>query len=360
MPLEEYHLELAQEGFLVARTLILLGFCSLALAQSQPGVDWRFAHPDADMKMSLNVQALVNSPSVTKAIEQAKSPAKDNATQIQFALALLQTFDRISVSVRQKTPLAGKALAGKPAADMDVLVQVTGTFDPQLMAGLFPSTGASKVKVVGPHTLLIGEGDSFARAAERIAAGAPEGGDELEQSDFWVAANYAFLAQQANGAKQPLPPLFQSLRDVSIGLNFGGLHSGEAPEVNLLLTASGAAGAGEILKTFQDAVVQLAQATPMASAAAKALNMKQEGSVIRLHFVVPPELVAFGQQVAQQQAAASGGLPAQLLPLLGTLGLGQSNAAAPAATPMPPPPQNGGKIVIYGLDDGPKEIVLPK
>jgi hypothetical protein len=75
-----------------------------------------------------------------------------------------------------------------------------------------------------------------------------------------------------------------------------------------------------------------------------------------LHFVVPPELIAFGQQMAQQQAAASGGLPAQLLPLLGTLGLGR----APAAAAPAPPPQNGGKIVIYGLDDGPKEIPPPK
>jgi hypothetical protein len=177
-----------------------------------------------------------------------------------------------------------------------------------------------------------------------------------DDSDFWISANYAFLARQASGANQPLPALFQSLRDVSIGLNLGGLNLGDAPEINMLLTASDAAGAGEILKTFQDAVVQLAQATPMAGAAAKALTMKQDGARIRLHFVVPPELIAFGQQMAQQQAAASGGLPAQLLPLLGTLGLGR----APAAAAPAPPPQNGGKIVIYGLDDGPKEIPPPK
>jgi acetamidase/formamidase len=65
-----------------------------------------------------------------------------------------------------------------------------------------------------------------------------------------------------------------------------------------------------------------------------------------------------GQQLAQQQAA-SGGLPAQMTPLLGMLGLGRpASAATPPAgaiTPVPPP-QNGGKIVIYGLDGGPKEI----
>ncbi len=349
----------------MARTLLLLGFCSLALAQSQPGVDWRFAHPDADLKMTLNVQALVNSPSIAKAIEQSKAQAKDNAAQIQFALAHtadLRSHLRIGApkggGPDGKLPQVGKSTARKAASDMDVLVQVTGTFDPQSIASFFPSTGASKVKVVGPHTLLIGEGDSFARAAERIAAPPLQSDDPVrgDDSDFWISANYAFLARQASGANQPLPALFQSLRDVSIGLNLGGLNLGDAPEINMLLTASDAAGAGEILKTFQDAVVQLAQATPMAGAAAKALTMKQDGAKIRLHFVVPPELVAFGQQMAQQQAAASGGLPAQLLPLLGTLGLGR----APAAAAPAPPPQNGGKIVIYGLDDGPKEIPPPK
>ena len=329
------------------RALLLLGFCSLALAQTPPETDWRFAHPDADMKISLNLQAILNSPAVMKAIDQGKSQAKDNAAQIQLVLAMLKTVDRISVSGRQRGP-----------SDMDVLAQVTGSFDPQLIAGFFPSTGKSKVKVVGPHTILIGEGDSFARASERMASGAPMPGDEMEKSDIWLTASSSFLAKQAasqagNAAVQQTPPVFQSLHDVSLGLNLG-----EAPEINMLLTTTDAAAAGEMLKTFQDGIGQLAQATPMAGVAAKALSMKQDGSRVRLHFVVPPELLALGQQLAQQQAA-SGGLPAQLTPLLGMLGLGGPASAvtppARAITPVPPP-QNGGKIVIYGLDGGPKEI----
>ena len=55
-----------------------------------------------------------------------------------------------------------------------------------------------------------------------------------------------------------------------------------------------------MLKTFQMSMGQLAQLNPMASAAAKALSMQQDGSKIRMHYVVPPELVA----MAQQQAAS--------------------------------------------------------
>jgi hypothetical protein len=330
----------------VARTLLLLGFCSLALAQAPPETDWRFADPDADIKTSLNVQALLNSPAIAKAIEQGKAQAKNNTMQIELVLALLKTVDRISVSVRQKAGPGGNA-----AGDMDVLVQVTGSFDPQLIAGFFPSTGTSKVKVVGPHTILIGEGDSFTAAQERMY-GAPVPVDELEQSDLWVSASSRFLDEQMSGVgHQATPPFLKGFRGLSMGLNFG-----VAPEINLLLTASDAAGAGEMLKIFQDGIAQVAPMYPTAGAAAKAMVLTQDGSRLRLHFVVPPELVA----MAQQQAA-SGDLAAQLAPLLGGLGTGGLGPATPtkrpagAITPVPPP-QNGGKIIIYGLDDGPKEL----
>jgi hypothetical protein len=371
--------------------LLLLGFCSLLLEQStvlaqssaaapparpaetiiaregsaeraNSNVDWRFAHPDADMKASINLQALLNSPAIAKAIEQGRSQAKDNAMQVDLVLAILKTVDRISVSVRQEAGPAGKpvnkagvvsfggASAGA-SANPDVLVQVTGSFDPQVIEGFFPSTGASKVKVVGPHTILIGEGDSFAQAVRRMAGpGSRVPGDDLEQDDIWISASYSFLAGQANGTSQTLPPAFRSLRKFSLGFNMG-----ETPEINMLLTAADAAGAGEIFKAFQELVAQVAQLDPKAGTAAKALSLKQDGTKLRMHFVLPPELVA----MAQQQAV-SGGLPAQLAPLLGSFGIG-GGSAAPAKQPAgtitaPPPAQNGGKIMIYGLDGGPKEV----
>jgi hypothetical protein len=229
------------------------------------------------------------------------------------------------------------------------LLQVPGSFDPQLIAGFFPSPVAGKVKVVGPHTLLIGDGDSFAKAAERMtAAGAPISHRDLEQSDIWIEGSAAILTQQSG---QPIPPAFQGLKGFSVGLNLG-----ESPEINLSLSASDEASAAGMLKIFQDGVEQLVQLNQTASAAAKPLILKQEGSKIRMHYVVPPELVA----MAQQQAA-SGDLPAQLAPLLGSWGVGGFGGATTAKPPVgasrpEPPPQNGGKIKIFGLDDGPKEL----
>jgi hypothetical protein len=349
----------------VARTLLVFGFCSLlvgqseALAQSavaQPAapaaaIDWRFAHPDADMKMSINLQALLNSPAVAKAIEQGRAQAKENAMQFDLVVALLRQVDRVSVSVREKA-----ALKAAGAKDPDVLVQVTGSFDPQMIAGFFPSTGKGKVKVVGPHTILIGEGDSFALAAGRMTeTAAPVPGDELDQNDIWIATSYSFVARQTNGADKSMPPALRNLQGISVGLNVG-----EAPEFNVLLTAADAAGAGEILKMFQEMMGQMAQSNAAAGAAAKALDLKLEGAKLRMHYVLPPEVLA----MAQQQAASSG-LPAQLAPLLSTFGMGSFGAATPAKGPagtvsIAPPPDNGGKIMIYGLDSGPKEVPVQK
>jgi hypothetical protein len=335
----------------VTRILLLLSLGWVAIAQpsaSPSGSDWRFAHPDADMKMSISVQALLKSDAIAKAIEQGKAQAKDNALQIQMAEAMLRSVDRISVSARQKAP-----------NDMDVLAVITGSFDPQLIAGMFPSTGKGQVKVVGEHTILIGEGDSFTQAVARMAGPAALGsGDELDRSDIWIQVSAAMLAQQSG---QQGAPLLKDLRGISLGVTLS-----ETPVVDVVLTASDAAGAATLLGTFQ-AMTPLLAASPAGATAAKALNLTQDGSRLRMHLKVPPELVAMLQQQASASATSSsngGGFPAQLAPLLGSFGIGGAAAPSPklAAGPAAPPPpaKNDGKIKIYGLDDGPKELPGPK
>lgn len=328
----------------MTRALLLLSFCSLGIAQSpaSSGIDWRFAQPNADVKLSVNLQALLKSDAVAKAIEQGKAQAKGNAAQVEMALAMLRTIDRVSVSARQKAP-----------NDMDVLAEVTGSFDPQLIAGMFPSAGKSQVKVIGPHTILIGEGDSFTQALARMnGPAAPAVSDDAAgSSDIWIEGDAAMLAQQSG---QPVPPMLKGLRGFALGLTLS-----DAPVVNLVLSAADEAGAASMLKTLQ-ALTPLLAAAPNTAAVTKALSLTQDGSKLRMHMVVPPEMLAMLQQ--QATSAANGGtLPAQLAPLLGSFGLGGA-----ASSPKPPvraaeaPPQNGGKIMIYGLDDGTKELPGPK
>ncbi len=331
----------------MTRLFALLALSSSAFAQL-PTTDWRFAHPDADLKMSVNLQAVLKSDAIVKAIEQGKAQAKDNAAQIDLVLGILRTIDRFSVSTRQT-----------PGSEMDVLAEVTGSFDPQMIAGFFPSTGKGQVKVVGPHAILIGDGDSFAQAVARMNGGpAAAGGDDIEQSDIWIAGSAEFLARQSG---QEIPPMLQGLRTFGIGLTLSAM-----PEVTVVLGAKDEAGAGQLLSMFQLLSGPMLAASPATADLGKALSMTQDGSRVRMHMVIPPELVAMAQQ---QAMAAAGGLPAQLAPLLGGMGIGGSPAASksaagpkPASSPKPaavatePPAQNGGKVKIYGLDDGTKEI----
>jgi hypothetical protein len=112
---------------------------------------------------------------------------------------------------------------------------------------------------------------------------------------------------------------------------------GAAPEMNVILGAADSNGAGQMLRAVRQ----------MLGPAGQALDGKQDGAMVRLHLLLPPEMMRFAQ--AQ---AASGSFAEQIQPLMGLLGLPSSSGPAKA----PPLPANGGKIMIYGLDDGPREV----
>ncbi len=335
------------------RTLLLFGLCSHVIAQSSP-VDWRFAHPDADVKMTVDVQALLKCDAVTKAIEQFKAQAKDNAAQIELGLAIARSIDRIAVSARQPD-----------SNNTDALVLVSGSFDPALITGFFPKTGKSKVKAIGPHSILIGEGDSFDGAVERIS-GAPAAVEaDPDPSDIWVEVSGDLIAKQSAQSGGLALPALKDLRNLAIGLKLN-----DPPEFNIELTTANEGASGELANTIQQAILAAPLAFPQLGSAGKALSVKQDGSNVRVHFVVPPELLA----LAQQQAS-SANLPPQLAPFLSAFGVGdkaaaqpnaaqpssaQSNQAQPKATQPSAQPNNDGKVRIFGLDGGPKEIPASK
>jgi len=306
-------------------------------------VDWRFAHPNADLRVNVNLQAVLKSPAVAEMVKKAQAGPKDQAAQMQFVMGLLSSVDRVSISARQ---LSAKA------KEPDVLVLIAGRFDPASLQSMFPSTGTSHVKQVGPHEVLIGEGASFNQALQRLA-GPPVPGlsDELEQSDIWFAGNAALMSQPA--ASQSVPPAFRAMRAFSFGMNLT-----DSTELNVILTAADAAGASQMLQSFRESMAPLTQTPQAAAMLAQALDMKQDGAKVRVHFVAPPELM----RMAQAQAA-SGSFAQQLQPLMGMMGLPGASNAAPAQnprstvrTPTIADPPSTGKIMIYGLDDGPHEV----
>ena len=331
-----------------------LALCAAALGFGQ--TDWRFAQPDADLRMSLNVQAVLKSDPVNAALKKAEEgTTKEQTAQIQMVMGILSSIDRIAISARQKAgaakPAAGATSAASLASDSDALVWVTGSFDPKIVLGLFPSTGTSKVQQVGPHSILIGEGDSFAKALARISGQAAAGpADELADNDLWIAGDTAMMTPQA-GSPSSSPISLQDLKKFSLGVNFKA-----SPEVNLNLIAADDAGAGRMMGQMQ-VLMALAGTAPQAASLKQMLQFKQEGPSVKLHMVIPPEVLQMAQTMAQQNlsgggAGAGASSPMQgLAPLLGLLGMGGGAKSQPAPAPKP-----SGDIVIYGLDDGPRVI----
>ncbi len=307
--------------------VVLAAFSALSPVQAQ--TDWRFAHPDADLRLSVNLQALMKSPLVQQALRQAEQQAGPNGAQVQMILGLLASVDRIAVSARQ-------APGAAPNAKPDALELVSGSFDPKSILGFFPPGGITRVQPVGPRSILIGEGPAFTQAVERL--GRPAGTrtpDEFEQSDIWISGGPGLMKSAGQA-----PPAFRSLRAFSLGLSLGA-----APELNMVLQAADTAGATELLAGIHELMAKSIPA-PQAAMLEQALQMVQDGPRVRFHFMTPPELI----QAAQEQAA-SGSLPPQLQGLLGIFGMGGGASAA-----APQPPANGGKIMIYGLDGGPREV----
>ena len=106
-----------------------------------------------------------------------------------------------------------------------------------------------------------------------------------------------------------------------------------------MIGATDSPGAAQLLSAIRE----------MLGPPGKALEAKLDGAKIRMHYVLPPEMMRFAQSQAASVSFAD-----QLQPFMGMLGLPGSSGAAPPAK-APPPPSNGGKIMIYGLDDGPRE-----
>ncbi|HEY4363878.1 MAG TPA: hypothetical protein VGN17_23115 [Bryobacteraceae bacterium] len=328
--------------------LLTFGFLLATSLRAQgPATDWRFAHPDAAIRASINVQTLLKSPVIASIKDQVP---KEQQAQVAMGLALLSSIDRVSLSMAAP---AVKPADGKPF-DPDVLAVVSGGFDAGFLQSMLAgsgSAGTTQVKQVDAHTVLVGSNTSFAASLRRLSGGLKSSGaDELESNDVWLWADLNQLNKLPDTNLQ-----MEGLKSFSFGVNLG-----ENVDLNLIATAADAAGAQKLLETFNFLMKQSGMPADSAAMLAKALDMRVDGTKLRVHFAPPPEMIKAAQQ--QASGGAGGGLsPASLQPLLGMLGLGGGNAAGggPAAAPQKanePPPSNGGKIMIYGLDDGPKEV----
>jgi hypothetical protein len=283
--------------------------------------DWRFAHPNTGLLLSIKLQSILESPLSPFILGQIYSQLQAggmSAEKLDQFRNALREIDQISVSLRP-------AGAGAPP---DALILVTGRLDQ--MEKLLASRTR---KLAAGGGLLMGAPNSVAAAIGR-AGGAPAGAwsplfahvQELEQeSDIWIAGPGALIStpeiRKALGADAML---LSSVKNFAVGLRMR-----DGVSVNLTLETTNSAAADQIV-----AAVRRLE-TGKGVEAAEALRVEKLDSGLRL----------------RARAANDAGLAR----LSSAVGIPWN--PAPGVSAAPGQPAKPKAIVIDGLDSGgPKEL----
>jgi hypothetical protein len=301
--------------------VLTLSVCPLLAFGQAAEQDWRFAHPGATLVGGIRVDALLQSPILNKVIEQAT--AKDQATAMGVAMVrgVLSGVSEVRFSILDVG-------AGK---DPEVLTLITGRMDDAALTAL--AKGKATVHRVDANTLLVGEGSSVEDAIRRLSeppvAIHNRGvlrGKALGEYDLWIAGTL------------PAMPITAALSEMVHGLALG-FSLRDDFRLEVAIDTASAEMAEELIRKVREA-----QREQPAAAGAKLLT-DVDGTTARFRVTVEKSVI----DQAIQEAMANG--------KIGSPASGLFGAATPAPAPKFKEKEPARKtIVIYGLDDGTREI----
>jgi hypothetical protein len=300
--------------------------------------DWRFADPSASLVGGVNVDSLLHSELVHKVLQELASKMGQGA-ELLSTLAENSGISQIHFSVGEQ--------AGKPA----VLLLTYGALHDATVAAL-TQQGNVQMRRVDLMTTLFGSGADLEQAARRLQATQPvlrpallrQAKELAADSDVWVAGSIP----QMKGVSMAMP-----FEELSLGLRM---------QHDVQLTMNVNAGSPKKAQDLADQILKSPQAD-LASMGVS-INATVNGSSVKVLFGMNGDRVRQAITEAFDKNAGPGisGLAriAGLANALSGPGLptglpAASSAAAPAAAPATSARQ---KAVIYGLDDGPREVPL--
>jgi hypothetical protein len=317
-------------------------------------VDWRFAHPKPDLLLSINVGKIVRSPFLAQSLQESFNMKSDvDRAKLDLILKMVGTVERVQVSLKST----------QVKNDLDYLVLVTGNLDGMVRQMLTQQSKNATVvsKELSPTAILFGKPDTIDQAVHRASGTAtPYISSDLSSSDLWIAGDTGLMQAASN---TPLPPGADALKRFALGMNFS-----DPLELNANLSMKDADGAEKMIAMYNLLTAQAGQ-TPETAALVSAAKIDRQGSEIHFRFSAPLAMLESQMKTASQGAGAGLGA-AQMPALLSMLGMSAASAH-PAASPVPGPaaapiapkpiapqadPPKPGKIMIYGLDDGPHEV----
>lgn len=328
----------------------LLLFSGMVSAQ----VDWRFAHPGADMLIGFNLKSLIASPAGAPIREALGGFGGMNRDRLR----MLEDVEEIYVSVRSKY------VKGRPSGEPMGVILLRGNFDNGDIMKLFAGQPKVVVHLVDRRTIILGDEESMRAAAQRL-----KGDDALESpvigrakelaaaNDFWMVGSpapvYAMKprgSMKNQGMLSEIENIFDNLRSFSMGVSFR-----DELSMDLGLNLRTKAAADQLMSLYRRFEADM-QKTPEGqknwAEMAKALEVHPNGSSVRIQM---------HGSMDNLQAALKQGLPPAVVQLAG-----QRPAAAPVVVPTPAPspvpspapvPVPVRRTVrVYGMESGFREF----
>ena len=304
---------------LTALVTLILGAQAL-LAQTVS--DWRFAHPQATLVGGVRLGALMESPVLKMALEQATAKEPQAAMVMPMMQSMFKGVTDIRFSfqdIDSKNP--------------DVLVMVSGTLDPATLNML---AGKMESQAIGTNTLLIGQGASLKAAVDRLTNASPA---EVQSNAFLFAGQITgthdiWLAGQIpNIPALPLPGMSLNLQGFALGVSLG-----ESLSLEAAIQTASPEQAEALVKLVRTAEAQQPAGIPPA-------EISVQGNMARMKASVPAAQI----REAMQNPALTG--------LMGTAGAQGLPELPPPPPPKPAKPKRN-TVIIQGLESGTLEIPI--
>jgi len=359
----------------LARMVCLLSAAAVGAAAQTNALE--LGHPDAKLLLGIDLKNLRESAAGQSFRSQmgAQSPQMGPAA---MALGFLEQIDRIFISSPALSPPAASARTisartsrtGGAAANARVnppfLLVVEGTMPIQQLLAFLPGTahryhmvdiyrGAKitdpSIAMLDSRTILMGDEKSVLAAIDRRGQNAPPASAILARAqqlastqDVWMIATDDLSKFQPANAGFPGPLAGEVLAKKIKGIDMG-IAVRDGFQFELSLATESEAAATQLTQLLSEKIAFAQAQSPETAEAARKLHVGTEGNRMRVSLALTKE--EFEQNIRTIQAKRMAA---------GTASTHSSAPPQPGTPQSPPPPP--GKIRIYGLDEGVREIQM--
>jgi hypothetical protein len=294
--------------------------------------DWRFAHPNAAVLISLNVRAILSSPALESLFSQftgqltAQFPGL-NPSDLSKTRALLSSVDRICVSVQSG------------GATPETVALITGHFDEATLVSI-QVDAASRAKIRNATAILVGDNASLSRATSRMATLSTDdpalknAAEWASQYDIWMMGSTALIPAGMVKSPPGMPDLLSSVRSFSLGMSFS-----SDVRMDMVFDTTSAQAAAQIADFVRSSALE----QPGFRDSSQNMRVDIHGTTVQIGVTMDQK------QLLRQFPGAAGRSPG---------GVGASSGPLFTSEPQGDRNSKPNTVVISGLDGGPREVKL--